>query len=177
MLERRIRNIKVKELLWSFILYGCVGWVIEMIVCAIEMGQIVDRGFLNIPHCPVYGFGIVLLLLVLGPLKNRPVWLFVVATVLINTLEYFTGVALEVFFDRRWWDYSDHFLNLNGFITLPIGILWGLASVAVVRYIQPRIRRQIEEIDPQKGRIFLLFFYTVFVIDNFRVFYELILVT
>ena len=42
-----------------FIIYSFVGWLVEVIFQAVTKGKIVNRGFLNGPVCPIYGFGMV----------------------------------------------------------------------------------------------------------------------
>ena len=46
-----------------FIIYSFVGWLVEVIFQAVTKGKIVNRGFLNGPVCPIYGFGMVAVLL------------------------------------------------------------------------------------------------------------------
>ena len=42
--------------LWLMI-YSFIGWVYESTLCSITGHKLVNRGFLNGPICPVYGFG------------------------------------------------------------------------------------------------------------------------
>ena len=45
------------QICWYFLFYSFCGWVLEVIFHAAALGRIVNRGFLNGPICPVYGFG------------------------------------------------------------------------------------------------------------------------
>ena len=49
-----------------FFLYGCIGWAVEVAFAAITTRKLVNRGFLNGPICPIYGFGMVAMILLLG---------------------------------------------------------------------------------------------------------------
>ena len=46
------------QICWYFLLYSFGGWVVEVIFHAVALGKVVNRGFLNGPVCPVYGFGV-----------------------------------------------------------------------------------------------------------------------
>ena len=48
---------KVATVLWYFAVYSVLGWCAEVVYCTVKSGQIRNRGFLNGPVCPVYGFG------------------------------------------------------------------------------------------------------------------------
>ena len=47
-----------------FLIYSFAGWVIEVIFHVVVGGKIINRGFLNGPVCPVYGFGMISVLLI-----------------------------------------------------------------------------------------------------------------
>ena len=44
--------------LW-LMFYSFAGWVYESILCSITGRKLVNRGFLNGPYCPIYGWGAV----------------------------------------------------------------------------------------------------------------------
>ena len=46
------------RILWIFFIYAFLGWCTEVSYAALVTGQFVNRGFLNGPVCPIYGFGI-----------------------------------------------------------------------------------------------------------------------
>ena len=45
------------EYLAFFVIYAFLGWCAEVIFNAVNTGHFVNRGFLNGPVCPIYGFG------------------------------------------------------------------------------------------------------------------------
>ena len=59
------------HLLWIFFIYAFLGWCTEVSYAALKTGRFVNRGFLNGPVCPVYGFGVVIVLWVLEPLRGN----------------------------------------------------------------------------------------------------------
>ncbi len=144
------------ELLWIFFVYAFLGWCVEVAFVALQSGHFVNRGFLNGPLCPIYGFGVNIVLIVLTPLKDNFLLLFLGSLVLASLLEWVTGFLLEKLFHQRWWDYSDEPFNLNGYICLRFSILWGLACVLVVDIIHPTVLAGIRLIPHTAGVVLLI---------------------
>lgn len=113
------------QLLWIFFIYAFLGWCTEVSYAALKTGRFVNRGFLNGPVCPVYGFGVVIVLWVLEPLRGNLLLLFLGSVALTSLLEWLTGFVLERLFHQRWWDYSQEPFNLGGYICLRFSIAWG----------------------------------------------------
>ena len=132
--------------LWLMI-YSIIGWVYESTICSIGHRKLINRGFLNGPYCPIYGTGAVLVLLVLGRIQN-PVLLFFAGALVTCSLEYLTSWLMEKLFHARWWDYSRKPMNLNGRIWIGNLILFGLASVVIVLWIDPIYFRIIAKCPP-----------------------------
>ena len=84
--------------LWIFFIYAFLGWCTEVSFAALKTGHFVNRGFLNGPVCPIYGFGVVIVLRFLEPLKGSFPLLFLGAVVLTSALEWLTGLGLEKLF-------------------------------------------------------------------------------
>lgn len=53
----------IYELILYFFLYSFLGWCTEIAYAAVRHKKFMNRGFLNGPFCPVYGFGMVLVLI------------------------------------------------------------------------------------------------------------------
>ena len=81
--------------------------------------------FLNGPLCPIYGFGMVGLLAVLGGWRRNLLAVFFIGMALATLLELVGGYLLYRLFHTRWWDYSQNRGNLGGFICPKFSLLWG----------------------------------------------------
>ena len=127
-------------LLWLFFIYAFLGWCTEVCYVALVTGRFVNRGFLNGPLCPVYGFGVILVLACLEPLRDELFWLFLGSLALTTLLEGLTGFLLEKLFHQRWWDYSDQPFNIGGYVCLRFSVGWGLACLFVVKLVHPTVR-------------------------------------
>ena len=130
---------KVLEFALYFFIYAILGWCVEVIHAALKRGKFENRGFLNGCWCPIYGVGVVLVLLCLTPININVFVLFMASLVLTSVLEFIVGFILEKLFKTKWWDYSKEHFNIKGYVCLKYSILWGLACVIVVDLIHPMI--------------------------------------
>jgi uncharacterized membrane protein len=173
-----IAGMTFYQICWFFLLYSALGWVVEVVYCTLVSGKIKNRGFLNGPVCPVYGFGMLALLACLhlimdgvgkGGARVEDAGGFVVflgAMVLASTVELIAGRLLDVLFHARWWDYRMRPFNLNGYICLQFSILWGLGGVFVIKLVHPTLEAVSTDRIPERyGWIFLAFFYAVYMAD------------
>jgi uncharacterized membrane protein len=132
-----------------FLIYSFGGWIVEVIYHAVVQGKIVNRGFLNGPVCPVYGFGMLAVLASGNALSSalssgdatsmNTFVLFLFGFVLATLVELIAGWLLYKCFHARWWDYSNKPFNVHGYICLEFSIIWGLAIVLVVKVIHPAL--------------------------------------
>ena len=152
-------------LLWIFFVYAFLGWCTEVSFAALVSGRFVNRGFLNGPVCPIYGFGVVIVLSCLEPLRHSLLLLFAGSVLLTSALEWVTGFALEKLFHQRWWDYSNEPFNLGGYICLRFSIAWGLACLFVVKIIHPTVLLAIRLIPRPVGVVLLVLFSLVMAVD------------
>lgn len=143
-------------MVWIFFVYAFLGWCTEVSYAALVSGRFVNRGFLNGPWCPVYGFGVVIVLAGLEPLRSNLLLLFLGSVALTSALEWLTGFVLEKLFHQRWWDYSDQPFNLGGYICLRFSIAWGLACLFVVEILHPTVVFLIRLIPHEVGLVILV---------------------
>lgn len=130
-----------------FILYSFVGWVMEVFVTLHDTKKLVNRGFLVGPICPIYGCGVLLILLLLHKYLDDPVALFVMAILLCSFLEYFTGYIMEKLFNARWWDYSHKKFNINGRICLDNLVAFGVLGLLVMYILNPFFMKILNSIN------------------------------
>lgn len=128
------------DLVWLFFLYSFAGWCTEVCYAAIRCRKFVNRGFVNSPLCPIYGFGSVLFCVFLPELTGDPFFLFLGGMLLASVLEYATGMAMEKIFRKKLWDYSDIRFNLSGYICARYCLLWGALALLTMLVINPLLR-------------------------------------
>ena len=154
-----------------FLVYSFLGWCTEVAYQAVKRGQIINRGFLNGPVCPIYGFGVLAVFRMLeaageGDLHLQNAFMvFIFGVVLATAIELFGGWALDKLFHARWWDYSDQPFNLHGYICLEFSIIWGLGILLVVRGVNPAVTHALSLVPERVGWVLIAIFMAVFVAD------------
>lgn len=161
------------EMILSFFIYGFLGWCSEVAFAAVRYRKFVNRGFLNGPICPIYGFGVVSVVGMLYDYQSNLVKLYCLSVIVATVLEWITGVVLEKLFHHRWWDYSDMPLNIQGYICLPFSLVWGLACVLVVRLLFPFTQNMIRLIPDMVNLLVLLIFLLVLIADIYVTVHEI----
>lgn len=150
-----------------FIIYSIIGWILETAFCSAAKGRFVNRGFLNGPLCPVYGFGaLICVLLLYGRADNAFVLLF--AGMLLNTVtEYLTAVMLEKLFKAKWWDYSERRFNIKGRVCLKNALMFGALSVVLIKYIHPFVSKVTGVLTDNALIIISLIIFAAILMDTF----------
>lgn len=141
-----ILSISLKEIISYFIIYSFLGWCTEVAYAYWKERRFVNRGFLNGPYCPIYGFGVLSVLLFLKPFSNNIIFLFFGAFFVTSILEYITGYFLEAIFQAKWWDYSNEPYNLSGYVCLSFSIIWGVLASIIVLVIHPFIKNLVHTV-------------------------------
>ena len=123
--------------IFFFFVYAFLGWCVEVAYAAITTRELVNRGFLNGPICPIYGCGMTVMIAVLGRFtmpSSDMAWYqnvlvaFFGGMVITTLVELVGGYILYKMFHTRWWDYSMYRFNLGGFICPRFSLLWGLGN-------------------------------------------------
>lgn len=148
-----------------FCFWAFIGWCIEVCYMTIETGEYQNRGFLSMPICPIYGFGVLMIAVFSRPIADRPFLLFVISLVLCTALELAVGLGMEKLFNTRWWDYSHEKFNYRGYICPKVSILWGLGCVLVIKVVQPLVETVVNHIPFKVGIIFIAIMAVLIAID------------
>lgn len=157
----------IYDLLYYFVIYSVLGWCAEVIFHTVVYGEFANRGFLNGPICPIYGFGMAVIIVCLTPL-NEYSWilLFAGSFVITSALEWITGFVLDKAFRQRWWDYSTQPFNIGGYICLKFSIIWGFAGVFIMRIVHPPIASFVSWIPHTAGVIILCVILAIYIADS-----------
>lgn len=153
------------EAVLCFFIYAILGWCVEVIYATVNSGKFVNRGFLNGPYCPIYGFGVLIVVLCLSPVSDSLIPLFFGSVVLTTMLELVTGFLLEKIFHAHWWDYSNEHFQLGGYICAKFSLLWGIACVLVMRVVHPAVMGLVHWLPHWLGLTLLWVFSGAFAAD------------
>ena len=129
-----------------FFVFAFIGWIMETCYCAYVMGYFSKRGFLFGPICPIYGYGALILLIILSKFKKNGFKLFTYAIIIFSFFEYAVSFALEALFSAKWWDYAGRVMNINGRISIFHSFAWGVIAIVFFKSLYPFINKQINKI-------------------------------
>lgn len=153
------------EIALLFFIYSFLGWCVEVAFVAVTAGKVTNRGFLNGPVCPIYGCGMIGVLLALLPVEKNIWLLFLGGMVICSAVELFGGWILGKIFHMRWWDYSDEKFNIGGYVCLAFSFMWGMAVVFAVKFVHHPIMAVVKKIPFQIQVIVVVVCGVVFVVD------------
>lgn len=120
-----------------FFALAFIGWLWEVLLFFFTEHAFINRGVYKGPYLPIYGVGGLLLCLFFRSFRKKPVRVFFLSAAACSVLEYLTSFFLERRWGIRWWDYSGHFLNINGRICLIGAAVFGLGGTALVCLFLP----------------------------------------
>ena len=148
-----------------FIIYSFIGWLMEVICKLFEYKRFINRGFLIGPICPIYGFGVLFIILLIGNDRNDILSVFLKAILICSVLEYLTSYFMEKLFKARWWDYSDKLFNINGRICLQTMLPFGILGTLVIYIIHPLIVKFIALFNPILIMIIAIILFILYLTD------------
>lgn len=149
-----------------FVIYSFLGWCLEVICKKIEYKKFIDRGFLIGPYCPIYGWGSIIITLLLYRYSYDPLVLFVMTVITCGILEYLTSWVMEKLFKARWWDYSQRKFNINGRICLGTLVPFGLFGLLLTYVTNPFFLNIINSFSPNTLNILSIVIGAIFFVDN-----------
>lgn len=131
-----------------FYIYAFLGWCVEIAFHALTTGHLVNRGMLAGPVCPIYGAGMIAMVLCTEPLQQSWLLTFLGAMVICTIIELLVGLVLRALFHTQWWDYSSEPFNIAGLICLRFSIYWGLGGAFLIKVVHPPIRDAVALVPP-----------------------------
>lgn len=161
-----MNGIMLSKYFIYFMIYSFVGWVLEVIVAYRKQKKFINRGFLIGPYCPIYGWGILIIIILLGNDHSDPLGIFLKSIVIAGILEYFTSYFMEKIYKFRWWDYSNKKFNINGRICLETLIPFGLLGLIFFNYVHPFIANLIDKVPSNILIIIAILLFAIYILDN-----------
>ncbi|MFA5749818.1 MAG: putative ABC transporter permease [Candidatus Shapirobacteria bacterium] len=162
-----INSLFINQLICYFAIYSFLGWILEFLyVGLIFQKKFVDVGFLFGPFCPIYGVGVIFIIIFLQPFAQTPLYFLIAAIIMTSSIEYLTGTILEAIFKTNWWDYSKERFNLNGKICLKSSIYFGVLALFIFYFVHPHIHSFILYLFQKTSYIFPIIFLAYLIIDT-----------
>ena len=142
-----LRHYSVLSLVMMFFIFSNFGWMWELFYYFLMKGKLINRGVLHGPWLPIYGFGGMIVLILLNRVRKRPFIFFISSIVLCGTVEYITGWILEEKFNAKWWNYEGYFLNIDGRVCAEGLFVFGVCALAFIYVLAPILDNMIRKIN------------------------------
>ena len=160
-----MRRYSITNLIFLFFILSFIGWIWEVSLHLITLGKFINRGALHGPWLPIYGFGGIIILLVLYKFRSKVINHLALSAILCGFLEYFSSLALEMTYGQKWWDYSGYFINLNGRICAEGLLVFALGGMFIVYILAPYMDNLLRKLNKKVAILLCMILLLVFSID------------
>lgn len=155
--QAKLRGLlNYQTLFWLFMTGSVFGFVLEGLWSIIKVGHWERHAaVLWGPFCIIYGIGAAAAFLIseIFSGKNLPLQ-FGVCFLSGAVVEYFGSFFQELCFGSVSWDYSEHFLNIGGRVSLQMALAWGILGVLFIRFLSPLLNRAFAKMNGKKSVLF-----------------------
>ena len=161
------RGLSRYKLSLIFIVGSIIGTWYEEIMFYMKHGGYESRsGVMYGPFNPLYGLGILLMVLALNRIRK---WYHCITygAILGGTLEYFSSLLQELFTGSVSWDYSQKLTNIDGRTTVLYAVFWGVLGLVIAKVIYPYLSKGIEKIPVTFGKIMTISIVGMLIINMF----------
>ena len=137
----------------TFLIYSILGFLLETIRSFFVNSKFTS-GIMYGPWTPIYGLGIVLVILISNYLffhLHLSRWVetlitFIIITLVLTLLEWIGGVLIEKIFHVVFWDYSKEALSIGKYISLSKSLIWGVGSIIFIYVLKPLLEGVIKRV-------------------------------
>ncbi len=130
-----------------FLLGSVVGFILEGFWNLLRLGFWEDHSALVWgPFCIIYGIAMAGLYAMAGKLRHCS-WRkqFVIYALSGSALEFFGSVVQEWILGTVSWDYTHHFMNIGGRVSLQMTLIWGLLGLGFAKLVLPFLIRIFDQ--------------------------------
>ncbi len=133
------------SLFWLFMFGSVIGFILEGIWCVLRLGYWENHSAVVWgPFCIIYGLGMAAVYILSSFLSGKSILIQFCTYMIAGTiLEYGCGLFQEICFDSASWNYSKHFMNINGRISLQMTLMWGGLGIAFAQFVIPTLNQYL----------------------------------
>lgn len=144
--EFTILGKSIWRIMSYFVIYSVLGFIIETLYGLVSKGLLESRqSFLYGPFCAIYGVGACVLILFLHRFKSHN-YQFLGGFFIGAIVEYLVSYFCEMILHVKWWDYSNQPFNINGRVCIAFSVFWGILSIYLIGYLNPKVDKLIDKI-------------------------------
>ena len=160
------------------VLLSFLGWIFETAYMRIACGRWIDRGFLTLPFCPIYGCSLLATYFLIGtpkkggtlipkrlsPGKRTAVYLLF-AFIVPSLFELIVGAFFDKNLGIRLWDYSYQRFQIGGFVSLRNSLFWSVGIYFFMKYAFPVFYRWVGGMQSAKADKIAYFLLMIILFD------------
>ena len=150
---RKLCGYSLLEYIYIFFFFAIAGWPCECTLYLVRDHVLVNRGTKYGPWVPIYGYGGILVILLLYRFRHSKIRVFLYGIIISTAFEYLTSVVLEYGLGVVYWDYSDDPFNVCGRISLVSSLAFGVFSLCGTYLFAPAAAGIARKIPPKPRRI------------------------
>lgn len=158
------------KIFWLFMIFSIIGFIIETIWCVFRYGEIQSRqGLIYGPFSQVYGFGAIILIMLLNQVKSKNrISIFMYSMIIGSIFEYLCSFVQQILLGSVSWHYSTTISIFNGRTSIIYSIFWGILGYALIQYLYPLCSNIIDKI-PRKLGIRATWVLLLFMVFDFTI--------
>ena len=149
--QKRDYWLEVAKLFIYFFVFSILGHYLEIVWAPIYGlitggASFVPKMFLQLPLAPPYGLGVVAIIMIVKPFKERfklNIWgMFIMNVIVCTLVGYVIASGLELVFGQNiFWDFSGQLFNFEGKVGLQSSLLFGLVATGFLLKVEPWTRK------------------------------------
>lgn len=163
-------SLKGKNNLFVYIMLffalAFIGWCFEVLNEIRKGHGFINRGVLHGPWLPIYGFGGLIIYILLKKYYKKPIIVFSLSFIISAIIEYFTSFYLEITKGMVWWDYSKKPFNINGRICFLYTLVFALLATILYYFVIPKIIDLLKKVNYKTLSVISIILLSLYLIDN-----------
>ena len=166
------------RVVFYFLAFGILGFVVETLTIRLTTGTWMARGYwftpghyplagfkyIGMPLIPLYGFGGLLAVYAVRPLRKHPILVFLVGMVALTALEFVVGYLLLEVDNVRLWSYPPGLAYAWGILDVWTTVAWGALAVGLVYIVIPPLEKLFSRLVKRRWAQILLIVLLVLVL-------------
>ena len=143
-----------------FFIFSILGYFIETLIYTSK-----DSGILFLWWTPVYGIGVIIIILINKFINKlnmsklvKKLLLFFLCALVLSLIEALGGYLLKWLFNKELWNYSTHKFNIGKYTSLEMSFIWGFGSIIFTYILKPLIDKKINKIPKYLTYILIILF-------------------
>ena len=142
-------GIVYQEVFWIFMTGNVLGVIVEGLWCLFRYGKwqthvVTIWGPFNI----VYGIGMAMFFVVDEMFYMKPLeWRIASLAIVGSLVEYLCGLTIRIGLNIKAWDYRNHFLNIQGLISLKMALIWGALGTIFDKFLYKPLKEALSYVN------------------------------